>query len=183
LYYPSAGVFTITGPLSGGRIYHTATRLANGKVLVAGGQTYYYDHAASEIVYSHLSSCEIYDPNKGTFSTASPLMTARRTIPPRCYRMTKSSSSEEAALFRRLRNSTIRQKALLFPRRSSRRIENHTQRRFLRTAKSSSQGIRDDRQLGPTGERGNLRSNVGDVRSSGAVPSWTARCGHSGWRG
>lgn len=77
LYYPSAGVFTITGPLSGGRIYHTATRLANGKVLVAGGQTYYYDHAASEIVYSHLSSCEIYDPNKGTFSTASPLMTAR----------------------------------------------------------------------------------------------------------
>ena len=53
VYDPATGNWTDTGSLSGGRAYfHTATLLANGKVLVAGGLA----------TTAHLASAEVYDP-------------------------------------------------------------------------------------------------------------------------
>jgi alpha-tubulin suppressor-like RCC1 family protein len=60
------GTFTATGSLNAGRMYHTATLLSSGKVLIAGG----YDNGA-------LSSAEIYDPNSGTFTSTGSLVEAR----------------------------------------------------------------------------------------------------------
>ena len=57
LYDPSTGTFTATGSMSTGRVYHSATLLPNGKVLIAGG-------AGGSI----RPSAEIYDPGTGKFS-------------------------------------------------------------------------------------------------------------------
>ncbi len=51
LYDPASGLWTPTGSLATGRYAHTATLLANGKVLVAGGYGSNY-----------LSSAELYEP-------------------------------------------------------------------------------------------------------------------------
>jgi hypothetical protein len=53
LYDPSTGTFTATGDMTTARIYHTATLLPNGKVLIAGGL--------------RTRSAEVYDPSSGTF--------------------------------------------------------------------------------------------------------------------
>ncbi|MEI8342537.1 MAG: kelch repeat-containing protein, partial [Verrucomicrobiota bacterium] len=60
-------VFNPTGSLSQARFLHTATLLANGKVLVAGGQGH----------YATLKSAELYDPATGTWSLTGQ-MTDRR---------------------------------------------------------------------------------------------------------
>jgi hypothetical protein len=54
--------------MSAARIAPTATRLANGKLLVTGG---------SDNISGLLSSAELYDPASNTWSAASPLSTAR----------------------------------------------------------------------------------------------------------
>jgi WD40 repeat protein len=59
----SVGTFTPTGSMMTPRSNHTATLLANGKVLIAGG--------------SGDSSVEIYDPSSGTFASAGNTLTAR----------------------------------------------------------------------------------------------------------
>ena len=64
----SAGTWTATGSLATGRQYHTATLLASGKVLVAGGQ---------DIYGNALSECEIYDPSTGVWTEAASLATGR----------------------------------------------------------------------------------------------------------
>jgi hypothetical protein len=69
LYDPAAGTFSATGSLGVGRIYHSATELPNGKVLIAGGQTGNVS----------LASAELYDPALGTFSSTGSLATARDT--------------------------------------------------------------------------------------------------------
>jgi hypothetical protein len=65
---PATGKFQATGDMATARIGHTATRLADGKVLIAGGT-----HGNSI-----LRSTEIYDPKSGTFA-AGPDMTAPRS--------------------------------------------------------------------------------------------------------
>lgn len=61
IYDPATGAFTATGSMTAARYNPTATLLANGKVLLAGG----FDG------FSILSSAELYDPAAGTFSATS----------------------------------------------------------------------------------------------------------------
>jgi hypothetical protein len=53
------------------RIAHTATLLANGKVLVTGGAN------ANSSFYTALFSAEVYDPANGTWTAVSPMSTNR----------------------------------------------------------------------------------------------------------
>ncbi len=62
LYDPDTGTWTATGSLSRVRIDHTATLLANGRVLVAGGTA---------------SSSELYDPGAGTWTATGSLSALR----------------------------------------------------------------------------------------------------------
>jgi hypothetical protein len=57
LYDPASGVFTAVGNMTGGRQYHTATLLPNGRVLIAGGGGYYGN--------DYTNSAELYDPGLG----------------------------------------------------------------------------------------------------------------------
>ena len=56
---------------------HTATLLGNGQVLVAGG-------LGSGGSSDYLSSAELYDPVKGTWSATGTLISARSIIQPPC---------------------------------------------------------------------------------------------------
>jgi large repetitive protein len=60
----AAGTWAASGSLVTGRYGHTATRLLNGKVLVAGGR-------------GALTSAELYDPATGIWSTTGPLAIGR----------------------------------------------------------------------------------------------------------
>src|SRR5258705_7247223 len=66
LYDPTTETVTLTGSMSVARSLHTATLLANGKVLITGGFN-----------GSNLASAELYDPVSGTFSATGPLQTDR----------------------------------------------------------------------------------------------------------
>ncbi len=57
LYDPSTGAFTATGNMVTSRYGHTATLLPDGKVLIAGGATWWASLSA-----------ELYDPSTGTFT-------------------------------------------------------------------------------------------------------------------
>lgn len=62
-----AGAFHSTGAMGTPRYEHTATLLANGKVLVAGGYSGTND----------IASTELYDPATGTWEATGPLNTSR----------------------------------------------------------------------------------------------------------
>jgi WD40 repeat protein len=66
-----ATTFTPVGPLTTVRYLHTATLLANGKVLVAGGTT------NTSSTYSSFASAELYDPSTGSWSATGPMSTGR----------------------------------------------------------------------------------------------------------
>jgi len=68
LYDPATGTFSPTGPLTNGHARHTATLLADGRVLIAAGD------AAG---FVQTTSAELYDPATGTFSTTGSMTTAR----------------------------------------------------------------------------------------------------------
>lgn len=61
LYDPATGRWTATGSMSGRRAWHTATRLENGKVLVAGG-------TSSPVAQNAIDTAEIYDPVSGNWT-------------------------------------------------------------------------------------------------------------------
>jgi WD40 repeat protein len=68
LYNSATGTWTLTGNMQVGRANQTATLLADGEVLVAGGST--NSDAA-------LASAELYDPRSGTWSATGQMLQAR----------------------------------------------------------------------------------------------------------
>lgn len=68
LYDPKTNAFSLTGKLGDARNGHTATVLADGRVLVVGG---------AREQRQHLASVELYDPATGAFTPRRPLALAR----------------------------------------------------------------------------------------------------------
>jgi hypothetical protein len=68
IYDPATGQWHATGSLSNARVFHTATLLASGQVLVVGGG----DERGNP-----MSSAELYDPVAGTWTPAAPMLAAR----------------------------------------------------------------------------------------------------------
>jgi hypothetical protein len=65
------GVFSPTGSMTSPRDGHTATLLANGKVLMTGGRAGQYDS------YAPHATAELYDPATGSFSPTGLMASAR----------------------------------------------------------------------------------------------------------
>ncbi len=70
LYDPATTTWSTVGPLNEARGGHTATLLADGKVLVAGG-------AESELAFPIIDSAELYDPETQLWTTTGALIEAR----------------------------------------------------------------------------------------------------------
>jgi hypothetical protein len=70
LYDSATGVFSETGNMTANRGDHTATLLANGKVLIAGG-------ADQDQTGTGLASAELYDPGTGTFTQTASMAVGR----------------------------------------------------------------------------------------------------------
>ena len=70
LYDPATGSWTTTAPMIEARAHHTATLLADGKVLVAGG-------SGSGSGSDSLDTAELYDPATGTWTVAGTMIEAR----------------------------------------------------------------------------------------------------------
>jgi WD40 repeat protein len=70
LYNPAAGTFSSsTGTMSNQRVFHTATLLATGRVLVTGGR---------DLTSNVWSSADLYDPQTDSFTPTGSMNLARR---------------------------------------------------------------------------------------------------------
>jgi hypothetical protein len=72
IYVPATGTFAATGSMATARLGHTATPLADGRVLVAAGLDVPRPGAVSD-----LATAEICDPASGTFVPTGPMAAAR----------------------------------------------------------------------------------------------------------
>jgi len=96
LYNPSTGTFTSTGSMSVSRLYHTATLLCSGRVLITGGDT----TTASGVGTEASSSAEIYDPATGAFTPTGNMVNGRNnhtaTLLPDCKVLIAGGSAPSA---------------------------------------------------------------------------------------
>ena len=75
---PEAGTWSATGSLSHARGDHFAVRLADGRVLVSGGQFLGSPDDEGKRAIEVLSSAEIYDPGAGTWTPAAGMTAPRQ---------------------------------------------------------------------------------------------------------
>jgi N-acetylneuraminic acid mutarotase len=76
LYDPATGSWSVTGSMTFPRIYHTATLLPNGKVLVAGGSSAGPAFAGT-VQSAATTAAELYDPATGSWRSTGSMATAR----------------------------------------------------------------------------------------------------------
>jgi hypothetical protein len=72
IYDPGSSAFSSAGNMTTDRYGHTMTLLANGRVLIAGGES-----CSSSTSCSALNTAELYDPIAGTFTPTGSLNSAR----------------------------------------------------------------------------------------------------------
>jgi alpha-tubulin suppressor-like RCC1 family protein len=75
IFDPNTGVFTLTGNMATARSLHTATLRNDGTVLVAGGDSYFYNSALAH----SLSAAELFDPVTGSFSAINDMTAIRES--------------------------------------------------------------------------------------------------------
>lgn len=80
IYDPKSGAFQETGRMTTARYKHTAGLLSDGRVLLAGGSDERDWHGI-------LSSAEIYDPQRGMFTSTASLHDARFKLPAAAVRL------------------------------------------------------------------------------------------------
>lgn len=73
VYDPATGQWRPTGSMGHARLEHTATRLPDGHVLVAGGKG-----KTEDIATTGLTSAELYDPASGAWSTTGSMAQGRQ---------------------------------------------------------------------------------------------------------
>lgn len=79
LYDPATDSFTATpGNMTSARVSHTATLLKDGRVLIVGGDTIFFNSVANTSLQS-LASAEIFDPSTGTFTVTGSLSAPRES--------------------------------------------------------------------------------------------------------
>jgi hypothetical protein len=75
VYDPATGTFTVTGGMTTAREEHTATLLADGKVLIVGGES----PVTGSSDLQPTATAEVYDPSTGSFSTTGSMAAARNS--------------------------------------------------------------------------------------------------------
>jgi hypothetical protein len=76
LYNPSSGMFSTVGSMISDRAQHTATLLANGQVMIAGGWNGHRADAADDPPWDPLFA-ELYDLTSGSFMATGSMSTTR----------------------------------------------------------------------------------------------------------
>ena len=72
VYDPATGIFTLTHAMATAREQHTATLLADGRVLIVGGTT-----STGTGDLQPTATAEVYDPSTGSFSVTGSMAEAR----------------------------------------------------------------------------------------------------------